>query len=169
MRRRTIQLRSGTWEWMVVDPDDPRARGWSRAARSRAPAGAVAATDVPSSEPTPAGAPPLPKRHIELRSTENERQQMAVRVPSHLGKAGDDAAVTMLALNPDRRIVVGTDGTTWALWPVREEAAGVPHTALAGARTVRAVPDGGRARTISLPEGLALGQLTDQEILDLLA
>jgi hypothetical protein len=75
----------------------------------------------------------------------------------------------MLALNPDRRTVVGRDGKTWALWPVREESAGVAHAALAAARRVRAVPEGGRPRTISLPEGLALGQLTDQEILDLLA
>ena len=94
---------------------------------------------------------------------------MCVRVPPHLGHAGDDAAVTMLALNPDRRIVIGGDGTRWALWPVHEHATAVPHAALAGSRTVRAFPEGGGARTIALPEGLALGQLTDQEILDLLA
>jgi hypothetical protein len=170
VRRRTIQLRSGTWEWSVVDPDDPRTRGWSRAPRARgaAPAAETEATTGVASDGA-SGAPPLPKRHIELRSTENDRHQMAVRVPSHLGRAGDDAAVTMLALNPDRRIVVGGDGIAWSLWPLHEEAGAVPHTALGGARSVRAVPEGGRARTICLPEGLALGQLTDQEILDLLA
>jgi hypothetical protein len=166
VRRRTIQLRSGTWEWNVVDPDDPRTRGWSRAGRVRT--SSAGSAEGAAWETMPAGAPPLPKRRIELRSTENERHRMSVRVPSHLGKAGDDAAVTMLALNPDRRIVIAGDGTTWALWPVHEEVAAVAHSALGGARTVRAVPEGGRARTIALPEGLALGQLTDQEILDLL-
>jgi hypothetical protein len=171
LRRRTIQLRSGTWEWSVVDPDDPRTRGWSRTSRSRTSSavGGATSAETATSETTPAGAPPLPKRRIELRSTEDARHRMCVRVPPHLGNAGDEAAVTMLALNPDRRFVVGGDGTSWALWPVREDAAAVPKEALAGSHRVRAVPEGGRARTISLPEGFALGQLTDQEILDLLA
>jgi hypothetical protein len=171
VRRRTIQLRSGTWEWSVVDPDDPRTRGWSRSARSRTTStvGAAASPETAPAEPTPAGAPPLPKRRIELRSTEDHRHRMCVRVPPHLGHAGDEAAVTMLALNPDRRIVVGGDGITWALWPVREEAAAVPKAALAGSHRVCAVPEGGRPKQFSLPEGFALGQLTDQEILDLLA
>jgi hypothetical protein len=167
--RRTIQLRSGTWEWSVVDPDDPRARGWSQAARARSAAVGAAATEGTGAEPFPAGAPPLPKRRIELRSTGDERHRMCVKVPAHLGNAGDDAAVTMLALNPDRRIVVSRSGTTWTLWPVHESAPAVQSAALAGSRTVRAVPDDGRARTISLPDGLALGQLTDEEILELLA
>jgi hypothetical protein len=153
-----------------VDPDDPRTRGWSRAARSRTASavGGAASPEAAAAEPGPAGAPPLPKRRIELRSTEDHRHRMCVRVPPHLGNAGDDAAVTMLALNPDRRIVVGVDGTTWQLWPVREEAAAVPK-AVAGSHRVCAVPEGGRPRHFSLPEGFALGQLTDQEILDLLA
>jgi hypothetical protein len=170
VRRRTIQLRSGTWEWSVVDPDDPRARAWSRTTRSRAVAArlAEARPEAGSTDGNPAGAPPLPKRRIELRSTEDQRHCMSIGVPPHLGHAGDDAAVTMLALNPDRRIVVASDGTRWALWPVHEQSSAVANAALSGARTVRALPEGGRARTISLPEGLALGQLTDQEILDLL-
>jgi hypothetical protein len=92
---------------------------------------------------------------------------MAVRVPSHLGKAGDDAAVTMLALNPDRRVVMGSDGTKWFLWPLQQESEAGP-TSLGAKRAVRALPEGGRPRTLALPEGLALGQLTDREILDLL-
>ena len=95
------------------------------------------------------------------------RTRMCVRVPPHLGHPGDEAAVTMLALNPDRRVVVDSDGTTWFLWPVHQEKETAPAN-LAATRTVRALGNGGRPRTLSLPEGLALGQLTDQEILDLL-
>ena len=75
MRRRTIQLRSGTWEWSVVDPDDPRTRGWSRTSRPRTTTVANAnggdGAQSAWAEETPAGAPPLPKRRIELRSTED--------------------------------------------------------------------------------------------------
>jgi hypothetical protein len=90
---------------------------------------------------------------------------MCVRVPPHLGKAGDDAAVTMLAHNPDRRVVVDPGGEVWALWPEDREPAA---PGVAGPRTVRALRHGERPRTLVLPDGLALGQLTDREILDLL-
>ena len=181
MKRRTIELRSGTWEWSVVDPDDPRARGrtrTTRVARTPVPAGG----DGTNPEETPAeiehdldpeldpeGSPPLPRRRIELRSTAEERHRMCVRVPPHLGNAGDEAAVRMLALNPDRRTVVDPAGTMWALWPEHREDVAAPPASLAAPRHVRAAHDGERPRKLSLPEGLALGQLTDQEILDLLA
>ena len=169
MKRRIIELRSGTWEWSVVDPDDPRVQ---HRPRTRARAGsAVGAGDgglQQAGSNEPAAAPPLPKRRIELRSTEDPRDRMSVRVPPHLGHAGDDAAVTMLALNPDRRVVVAADGTTWFLWPLHHESDAAPAS-LAASRSVRALPEGGKARTLSLPEGLALGQLTDREILDLLS
>jgi len=171
VKRRTIELRSGTWEWTVVDPDDPRMQRRPRTARARATTSPGAGDDAAETHTEDAalgGAPPLPKRRIELRSTDDERHRMCVRVPSHLGNAGDEAAVTMLALNPDRRTLVGTDGTVWSLWPVHHESDAAPAS-LAASRTVRALPQGGRPRTVSLPEGLALGQLTDREILDLLA
>lgn len=169
MKRRTIELRSGTWEWSVVDPDDPRRR--PRFTSRAISVAAVAPVDPPrtSAQDTgPAGAPPLPRRRIELRSTSNDHHRMCVRVPPHLGNAGDEAAVTMLALNPDRRTVMDGDGTTWSLWPEHAENAPGAHP-LSGPRRVRAQRDGDRARVIFLPEGLALGQLTDREILDLLA
>lgn len=170
MKRRTIELRSGTWEWSVVDPDDPRTRR-ARAPRARAASvvgGAEDGARTTEGATSDAGAPPLPKRRIELQGTEDGRRRMCVKVPPHLGNAGDEAAVTMLALNPDRRVVVGRDGTTWYLWPVHHDAEAAPAN-LAATRTVRALAEGGRPRTLSLPAGLALGQLTDGEILELLA
>ena len=169
MKRRVIELRSGAWEWSVVDPDDPRvvARPRSRVRTSAAVgSGPAAALSQDPEDAQKAGAPPLPKRRIELRSLEDPRDRMCVRVPAHLGHAGDEAAVTMLALNPDRRVVVGSDGITWFLWPVHQEADTPPS--IGAPRTVRALPEGGRPRTLSLPEGLPLGQLTDRELLDLL-
>lgn len=173
MKRRIIELRSGTWEWSVVDPDDPRMQRRARSARARVAAGsgedaAAEAAGGNGNGKDGRGAPPLPKRRIELRSTDDPRDRMCVRVPPHLGHPGDEAAVRMLALNPDRRVVVAADGTSWYLWPVHHESDAAP-TSLAASRTVRALPEGGRARTLSLPEGLALGQLTDREILDLLS
>ncbi len=169
MKRRIIELRSGAWEWAVVDPDDPRSLPRPRA-RVRAAAtlgsGLGVSQDIHTEDTERAGAPPLPKRRIELRSVQDPRDRMCVRVPPHLGHAGDEAAVTMLALNPDRRVVVGSDGTKWYLWPVHHETEAPPT--LGPARSVRALPEGGRPRNVSLPEGLALGQLTDREILDLL-
>jgi hypothetical protein len=53
----------------------------------------------------------------------------------------------------------------WALWPEDREPAAPGVT---GPRTVRALREGERPRTLVLPDGLALGQLTDREILDLL-
>lgn len=155
MKRHTISLRSGTWEWSVVDPDDPRRRYSSRRSSAR----------VSPWVPDPDGAPPLPRRRVELRSTSDVRHRMCVGVPPHLGHAGDDAAVTMLAHNPDRRVVVGRDGTVWALWPEDRDPA---SPGVAGRRRVHALRQGERPRTLLLPEGLALGQLTDGEILDLL-
>ena len=165
MRRRTIELRSGTWEWDVVDPDDPRRRASGNSTGVRAGAG-VAATESTrghAAHAEPTGAPPLPRRRVELRSTADGR--MCVRVPPHLGHAGDDAAVTMLAHNPDRRTVVDPGGNVWALWPEDREPTAPGVT---GTRTVRALREGERPRTLVLPDGLALGQLTDREILDLL-
>ena len=170
MRRRTIELRSGTWEWSVVDPDDPRRQsGLPIRARATTPAAPTeGARTGTSQEPDLGGAPPLPRRRIELRSIQNDHHRMCVRVPPHLGNAGDDAAVTMLALNPDRRIVVDPEGITWSLWPEQhQEASAATHT-MSGPRLVRAKKDSDRARIIPLPDGLALGQLTDREILDLL-
>ena len=93
---------------------------------------------------------------------------MCVRVPPHLGNAGDEPAVRMLAFNPDRRTVVDLAGIIWAIWPEQLEAVAAPPASLYAPRHVRAARDGERPRKLSLPEGLALGQLTDQEILDLL-
>lgn len=166
MKRRTIELRSGTWEWSVVDPDETgrRARPWTRA---RATAATSAGDAALVGAATPEGAPPLPRRRIELRLSEDPRQCMTVRVPAHLGHAGDEAAVTMLAQNPDRRTVLDAEGQTWAVWPEDLEPNG-PRPTLSGPRTVKAVRNGDRPRTLVLPDGLGLGQLTDRELLDLL-
>ena len=139
MRRRTIELRSGTWEWTVVDPDDPRARARARLARAHTAAAARGdgsqGDDAPPDHDSD-GSPPLPGRHIELRSMSDQRHLMCVRVPPHLGNAGDEAAVRMLALNPDRRTVVTIDGGTRALWPEHHQENANPAHAVAsrGAR-----------------------------------
>lgn len=143
-------------------------RTFRRARATTPPGPADGARTGTAPEVELAGAPPLPRRRIELRSTDNDHHRMCVRVPPHLGNAGDDAAVTMLALNPDRRIVIGLDGATWSLWPEQHQEASAATHMMSGPRLVRALKPGNRARVIPLPEGLALGQLTDREILDLL-
>lgn len=142
---RTIQLRSGTWAWNVVEKD---------------------------AEETAAGGPL--SRTVVLRDTENPANRMLVRVPPHLGGPGDTAVVAAAAVHPERRFVQDRDGSVWAVWPIDHDP-DVGRTFarnLVTPREVRARRGDGNgergARAAVLPAGPGLGQLTGPELLELI-
>lgn len=138
---RTIELRSGTWTWSVEEED----------AGTSGPGGPLART-------------------IVLRDTANPTNRMVVRVPPHLGGPGDEAIVAAAAVHPARRFLEGEEGDVWAVWPVSHD----PDVGAALARDVmpprevRASRNGDAAGATVLPAGRGLGQLTAEELLDLI-
>lgn len=138
---RTIELRSGTWSWGV---EEDEAEVWG------------------------AGGPLA--RTVVLRAVDNPADRMVVRVPPHLGGPGDEAVVAAAAIHPERRFVEDDDGEVWAVWPVSHD----PDVAesLVGdvtpPREVRATRDENGAKATVLPPGRELGQLTREELLDLI-
>lgn len=138
---RTIEMRSGTWTWSAEEDDGGRG-----------------------------GSGPL-ARTVVLEHTDNAANRMVVQVPPHLGGPGSDAAVAAAAVNPERRFVEDPEGEVWTVWPVSHDPELGQSLArdVVPPREVRATRSGDAATAYVLPGGHGLGQLTHEELLNLLA
>lgn len=142
-RRREIHLRSGTWTWRVEE-DGPGGGGGD--VRN----GRVAST----------------VSLLVLQDPQVAENRMEVRIPRHLGEPGNQAAVEALARHPDRRDLMGGEGE---LWTFRKRGDGdrTPAPIPAPPREVEASREGEAPVTVMLPENRGLGEVTDEELMDL--
>lgn len=148
-----IELDSGAWNWRVTDKaaTDPYKVG-----------------NRPAGEGDPA---PRPERGpvLVLEDPSDPEHWMARELDRALhGEEITGKSVSSLSEDADRRQVVDDQGTVWRVEKIdgpgaTREDADVERPPM----KVRVTSEGGPARTISMPEGRFLGQLTREELLKL--
>jgi len=142
---RTIELRSGTWSWRVMD-DEERQRPDRAAAENG----------------------PRPEASLlVLEDPEVRENRMQVRIPRHLGEPGNDAAVEALARHPDRRELLTRDGSRFTFLRRAGQdgpRGSSPHVP----REIEVQREGKGPVVVLLPENRGLGEVTGEELLDLI-
>ena len=149
-----IELDSGDWEWRVTE----LGAGTAPYKVGNRPAGERDPDPRPESPPVLVLEDPADPDHWMTRELDR-----AMRGEEITGES-----VSSLGKDPDQRQVVGDDGKVWKV-----ERIGSPGATREGAdferapRKVRVTSEGGPDRTISIPEGRYLGQLTREEVVEL--
>lgn len=159
MRTGTLELRSGRWEWELA----------GRGGRTEASSAGVRESAMGDAEPAPEDpAEDDPGLRLTLADPDDPRSQMSREVSAGTSMEDEDD-LRRLAREPDERTVVDAEGELWRFVRVRRPPAAEVESGFdRPSRKVRFSKAAGAPEAVArLPEGRTLGEVTREELLDL--